>query len=412
MNFFISHKNFNDNANEFVELKGKGHPDTLSDALAENLSINYSRYTLNRFGAILHHNFDKVGLLGGSSYITFGKGYLTSPIRVLINGRVSRKFADHTIPNRKLLIQWTKEFFRRKLPFIDVDEHLDIHLNLSSQSSPGKTYEEESKKSARLRWFEPKSFADLPELRRPFANDTSLGVGYAPLSKLEELVLKIEQILNSGNIKKKYPWMGTDIKILGFRHNDFYFLTLCIPQIADFVKSLKKYKENIKKVRTEVDRILYKSRIKDYELNINTRDNYSLRELYLTATGSSIESGDEGLAGRGNRINGLISPMRPMSMEGSFGKNPINHIGKVYYIAAFDIANKIYKELKISNEVFLASQTGRNLFDPWVVLVNLETISSSSTKKIKKIIEKQLKDIPLISRRLLSGKLKDFNLHL
>ena len=45
---------------EIVERKGLGHPDTLADALAEHLSVNYSNYTLKKFGAILHHNFDKL----------------------------------------------------------------------------------------------------------------------------------------------------------------------------------------------------------------------------------------------------------------------------------------------------------------------------------------------------------------
>jgi hypothetical protein len=36
-----------------VERKGWGHPDTLADHLAERLSRAYSRYTLERFGAVL-----------------------------------------------------------------------------------------------------------------------------------------------------------------------------------------------------------------------------------------------------------------------------------------------------------------------------------------------------------------------
>ena len=54
---------------EFVERKGEGHPDTLADGLAEHLSVKYSNYTLKNFGAVLHHNFDKVGLLGGASFV-------------------------------------------------------------------------------------------------------------------------------------------------------------------------------------------------------------------------------------------------------------------------------------------------------------------------------------------------------
>ena len=85
---------------EVVERKGLGHPDTLADALAEYLSVNYSKYTLSKFGAILHHNFDKVGLLGGASFVRFGEGKITKPIRILLNGRASGRFADVIIPVR------------------------------------------------------------------------------------------------------------------------------------------------------------------------------------------------------------------------------------------------------------------------------------------------------------------------
>lgn len=49
---------------EMVERKGLGHPDTICDALAEALSIALSRFYLDRFGAILHHNVDMVLLRG------------------------------------------------------------------------------------------------------------------------------------------------------------------------------------------------------------------------------------------------------------------------------------------------------------------------------------------------------------
>lgn len=44
---------------EIVERKGLGHPDSICDALAENLSLNLCRHYLDRFGEILHHNVDK-----------------------------------------------------------------------------------------------------------------------------------------------------------------------------------------------------------------------------------------------------------------------------------------------------------------------------------------------------------------
>lgn len=403
MKLVISTKDFRQDV-EIVERKGSGHPDTLADGLAEALSISFSNYCLEKFGAVLHHNFDKVGLLGGSSYVTFGKGYLTSPIRVLVNGRISTRFADEIIPTRKLLVEWTKEFFRNNLPLIDPDEDLDFHLNLSKQSSPGKTYEKEAKKSARQRWFEPESLADLPEFNRLASNDTSLGVGYAPSSTLEKTVLRVENELNSHKFREKHPWMGSDIKVMGFRDKDRLFLTICIPQIARYVKDLNEYKSHLSVTREFVS-VLIKEECgsKDYELHINTRDNYELAELYLTAIGSSVESGDEGLAGRGNRVNKLISPTKPMSMEGSCGKNPVYHIGKVYYAAAFEIANRIYEQLGIENEVYLISQSGRDLLDPWIVAVNVPT-NFRRRKELERIVTDGIKYMPEVTKSILEGR--------
>ena len=52
---------------EIVERKGLGHPDTLCDSLAETLSLGLSRFYLERFGRVLHHNVDKALLLGGAA---------------------------------------------------------------------------------------------------------------------------------------------------------------------------------------------------------------------------------------------------------------------------------------------------------------------------------------------------------
>ena len=67
---------------EIVERKGRGHPDSLCDALAENLSIGLSRFYLERFGAILHHNVDKALLVGGAARPAFGGGEVLEPIEI------------------------------------------------------------------------------------------------------------------------------------------------------------------------------------------------------------------------------------------------------------------------------------------------------------------------------------------
>jgi S-adenosylmethionine synthetase len=108
-------------------------------------------------------------------------------------------------------------------------------------------------------------------------------------------------------------------------------------------------------------------------LSVNTKDNFDIPELYLTAIGSSIESGDEGLVGRGNRSNGIISMVRPYSMEGAAGKNPVYHVGKLYNVAAQAIAAELVRRFGGRHEVWMVSQEGRALHDPWQIVVRTDS---------------------------------------
>src|SRR6516165_4464867 len=56
---------------------------------------------------------------------------------------------------------------------------------------------------------------------------------------------------------------------------------------------------------------------------------------------TSAEAGDDGQVGRGNRVNGLITPWRPMSLEAAAGKNPVSHVGKIYNVLAKRVAETL-----------------------------------------------------------------------
>jgi len=83
--------------------------------------------------------------------------------------------------------------------------------------------------------------------------------------------------------------------------------------------------------------------------------------LYLTVTGTSAKAGDDSEAGRGNRTNGLITPYRPMTMESVAGKNPVNHVGKLYNLAAGLIAESLVTNVRglTAVECFLVSRFGQ-----------------------------------------------------
>ena len=69
---------------ELVERKGLGHPDYIADAIAEEVSRALSRYYLENFGHILHHNVDKVLVVGGQADVWFGGGNVLRPIYILV----------------------------------------------------------------------------------------------------------------------------------------------------------------------------------------------------------------------------------------------------------------------------------------------------------------------------------------
>lgn len=59
---------------ESVERKGFGHPDSVCDGIAEAVSRRLSRQYLDEFGAVRHHNTDKVQLVAGTVEPAFGGG--------------------------------------------------------------------------------------------------------------------------------------------------------------------------------------------------------------------------------------------------------------------------------------------------------------------------------------------------
>jgi len=67
---------------ELVERKGKGHPDTMADALSEAFSRALSNQYLKQCGTILHHNVDKLLIAAGRSRPAFGGGEIIMPFDI------------------------------------------------------------------------------------------------------------------------------------------------------------------------------------------------------------------------------------------------------------------------------------------------------------------------------------------
>ncbi len=400
-----------DQAVEVIERKGIGHPDTICDILAEKISQQYSQYCQKHFGAVLRHMVDKIAILGGKSSVTFGGGEMIRPIRLLLNCRFTKNVGSYNIPYMKICKRVVYDFFEEIMPELDAKKWVKIVNNIHFSQGPGVVYGTDGRtKNEREHFF---SAPQADYLRHhgngARSNDTSTAVAYAPFSRLENLVLFIERKLNSQEFKQKHPYVGTDIKVMATRFQQDIAVTVCIPFVSrhtpDLEFYLRKKKELAKMIGKDARKMLAKG--DRLQVFINTRDNTAKSDLYLTLTGSAIESGDEGVVGRGNRYNGLITFARNMSLEACCGKNPVYHVGKIYTACAKVISERIYDSTGLENTVFMTSQMGRPLSDP--LYVNVESasrrVSASQSRQIETIIEECLDDFPGLTDKIVSGDL-------
>jgi S-adenosylmethionine synthetase len=200
----------------------------------------------------------------------------------------------------------------------------------------------------------------------PIANDTSFGVGFAPLDTLETAVLATASTLNSRETKATHPFIGEDLKVMGVRHGPEIELTVACALVGRHVASLADYaskKHRIHTLALDAARAIADSALR---VLVNAADGDTPESVYLTVTGLSAEAGDDGQVGRGNRVNGLITPYRPMSLEAAAGKNPVAHVGKLYNVMANRVAHAVVMEVPEVDEAYcyLLSRIGHPIADP------------------------------------------------
>lgn len=352
---------------EIVERKGVGHPDTLADALAEECSRVYSNYCLKKFGAVLHHNLDKLYIGGGLYQCDYGVQKKVKPINIVTNGRISNQFADTKIDIDKILRGVIKEYIAAVLPHVDVENDLNIVVN--------------STQNTRIdNWFSPKDRGDIPDSEIVFANDTSAITAYYPLTTSEKLAIEMERFFWNPD-KNLYPKpiyndIGQDIKVMVIRKNNNIDVVMCIPVIATEAESEKRYFEIIdfyEKKLTEHAKSICKKR--GYKVNVTVNAKFSKEKMgtkYLLVKGTSAECGEEGLVGRGNNMQGIIPLYRPNSMEAGAGKNPRYHTGRVLSYVANKLAKEIYLQTNSKCSITMITKNKYSLIPPYETIINLE----------------------------------------
>lgn len=361
---------------EIVERKGLGHPDSICDGLAEKISRELCREYRERFGKILHHNTDEAQLVAGSSNPEIAGGEIVEPIYILLTGRATKEFQGEDIPVDKIAVDAAREYIDNNFKQLSSDD-IEFESRIGETSSDLEAIFSEEV---------------------PVSNDTSFGVAHAPFSPLEKTVRNLEP-----RLRTELNEVGEDIKIMGVRSDDEIHLTVAAAGIGSRLDSEEEYEKMTRKVEKKAREVASRFTDLDVQVDVNTAD--TDEERYVTVTGTSAEMGDDGSVGRGNRVNGLITPNRAMSMEAASGKNPVTHVGKIYNLLSQEIAQDIHSETGEFAQVKIVSQIGKPIDEP--KKVSVET-TSEEDDSIEKIVEDNLDSIKDITEKVVEGRLKTF----
>lgn len=380
---------------EMCERKGVGHPDSICDSMMDRISVALSEEYLKRFGVIRHHNIDKGLLVAGEVECKFGGGKVVQPMLAVFGDRATFTVGQDSVPVKEIVKDTARKWFKQNLRMVDPDEHVRYQIELKRGSD---------------------ALTDIFERKGKYlgANDTSAAVGFAPMTTTERVVLETERFLNSTDFKKRHPEVGEDIKVMGMRKNRQLNLTIAIAFIDRYVNDEASYFKRKDEVKQEVLDFAHANRHLDsVDVSINTADlpGRGLPGLYLTVLGTSADGADSGQVGRGNRVNGIIPLNRPTCSEAAAGKNPASHVGKIYNLLTYQIANRIQRETSGVREVYvwLLSQIGQPINEPKIASVQLILKPGTSMKEISSHVEDlvsaELLNIDKFSEELAHGRI-------
>lgn len=380
---------------ELVERKCLGHPDSLADGIAESISRALSRSYMEECGSVLHHNTDQGEVVAGESLPKFGGGIITRPIYFLISGRATKTFNGVNIPADAIAVEAARDYIRKTLPMLNMERDVIVDCRMGRGST------------------------DLQDVFRscsgkvPRANDTSFGVGHAPFSEAESIVLGISEFMDR-TLRPKHPVIGQDCKIMCLRDGDTINLTLAMAFVDRYCSGIADYIEQKNFLTEQIAAVAGQFTSRRVNVAINTADDLDNCSVFLTVSGTSAEMGDDGSVGRGNRANGLITPNRPMSMEATSGKNPINHIGKIYNLLATEIAKDCVARVDGIEEIYvrILSQIGHPIDQPHVASAQILPKSgfevSALRPEVEGIIDDWLEKTATITEKVIRGELSTF----
>ncbi len=378
---------------ELVERKGIGHPDSIADGLSESVSRALCKMYIERYGKVLHHNTDETQIVGGQSAPKFGGGDILEPVYILLVGRATTEVNGERLPYRTVAVSAAHDYLKSHFPNLDMETNVMLDCKIGKGSV---------------------DLTAVYDSKKHLSNDTSFGVGYAPYTQTEKVVLETEHYIN-GPMKRRIKESGEDVKVMASRMGDTINLTVACAMVDRYIPDKSHYISVIEEMATKIADFACKQTDLNVCVDVNTADDYKRNVYYLTVTGLSMENGDDGSVGRGNRCNGLITPYRPMSMEASAGKNPITHVGKLYNILSKFIAEDISKAAgsEIQEvEVRILSQIGKPINNPQTCSIQMLPAPGANFKKWQKeacgIADNWLENIDVVTKKIVNGEVNTF----
>lgn len=366
---------------EIVERKGVGHPDQMCDSIMDRISVALSQEYMKRCGRILHHNVDKGFLSSGAVNVAFGGGKVEEPMLFIFGDRATYDVNGETLPVDEIALDTAKDWLRENIRFLDPNQDARYQFEIK----PGS-----------------KELTDIfarQETGILGANDTSVGVGFAPLTPTEQVALETEKFLNSKKFKDEFPEAGEDIKVMAMRENNELLVTVAMAFVDKFVESEEDYfrkKEVLQEKAYDFVNEQFGNSFDKIELALNTLDvkGRGVNGVYLSVTGTSLEDADSGQVGRGNRSNGIIAFNRPSTLEAAAGKNPVSHVGKIYNILSHRIASRVVENVDDVEEVYiwLLSQIGTPIDHPAKAAAQVSLKQGVSMDKVEKYIFEEVNE--------------------
>jgi S-adenosylmethionine synthetase len=365
---------------DVAERKGIGHPDSLADLVADTFTQRYAQWFIECAGIVPNHWVDKINLVGASANVWFGGFEIIKPVDCYLFGKITVQVGPHVAPIERIFA----DSLAAVLPVALADKRIMEHLRLHVDNSSGVATDHHAE------FYRPSSATAVSAVlaSETVANDTVICVGGSRPGRAGELAARLETWLTGDDFLGSFPAAGTDVKVMVVRTGSDFDATVCLPIHPDAVDSWEAYDAELRSMRPAIEDAVGST----VRLHLNTKDLPG--RGYLAPFGTSLGKGDCGAVGRGNRLSGVIEPLRPASCEAPAGKNPLHHVGKIYSAATADIAARILRETGAYAEVTLAARNGHRLDDPAYALVTLDANASArAERRAERIIEDVLADV-------------------